>query len=195
MKKRVLALLAVLLLGAGTVAVTHAQITPWPVTLAMTGPATAVSGQEITYAVHYQLTDPATISSTDIVIRIPQDAAYLSSQVVSGPAGILLGQTERFVRWGGLGSAEETEGEVELVVRIDADFVGSIFADAYVPGTETSGSNVVETQVFAPATLPETGGGGPPPGSRPPVAPALFALVGAALICAGATARRGRSAR
>lgn len=186
----VLALLLAALMSARAAA--HAQVTPFPVTLTMTGPTMAVSGEEVTYRVHYQLTD---LSSTDIVIGITQGATYVSTQVTSGPAGLLAEQTERRVRWSGLGSPEETEGEVELIVKIDANFVGSIFANAYVPGTETTESNVVETQVLQPGRLPETGGGGPAPGSGPLVVPALFALVGAALIRAGAATRRMRRAR
>ena len=41
----------------------------------------------------------------------------------------------------------------------------------------------------APGPLPDTGGGGPLAGSGPPVASGLLALVGAALVCAGASMR------
>lgn len=192
---RTLAPLVVLLLGVGTAAVTHAQITPWPVVLTMTGPSTAVSGQEVTYRVHYRLTDPAVISQTSFQIDIPRNTAYVSSQVVLGPAGLLTRVEETFVEWGGLGNAEETEGAVEMTVRIDPDFVGSIGTQADERGTETAHSNIVETQVFARSMLPETGGGGGAAGPVPLVAPALIALVGAALVCAGAAGRYGRGAR
>lgn len=192
-----LALLALsaLLVGAGMAALTHAQITPWPVTLTMTGPATAVSGQEITYRVRYRLTDPATISQTGFEIGIPRNSTYVSSQVVSGPAGRVLRLEETFVEWGALGNAEETEGDVELTVKIDADFVGSISTRAIEPGTLTAISNAVETQVFAPGALPQMGRGGPAAGSGRAIALVALGLTGAALIGAGAVMRHIRRER
>ncbi len=67
------------LLGAlmGATAVSHAQISPYPVVVTMTGPATAVSGQEITYLVEYSLTDIDAISGTSISIVIPRDTTCL----------------------------------------------------------------------------------------------------------------------
>jgi hypothetical protein len=80
-------------------------------------------------------------------------------------------------------------------VKIDADFVGSTATQAVEPGTDTAATKVLETQVFAPGTLPEAGSGAPAAGSGPPVAPALVALAGAALVCAGAAIHRQRRAR
>lgn len=142
----------------GTTAVSHAQVPPRPVTLTMTGPVKAVAGQEISYRVHYHLEDP--ISPIGFQLNIPRNTTYVSSEVVSGPAGVLLRLTEDFVEWGSLGNAEETEGEVELTVKIDPDFVGSLFASAGEPGPEAPFSDVLEIQVFAPGTLPESTGGG-----------------------------------
>ena len=193
----VLALLLALPLAAlmGATAVSYAQITPWPVTLTITGPATAVSGQEITYRVHYRLTDPSIVSQTGFLFYIPQNTTYVSSQVVSGPSGVILRLTDRFVEWGSLGNAEETDGEVELTVKIDADFVGSTATQADEPGTLTAASDVLETQVLAPGRLPEAGGGAPAAGSGRPLAAALLALAGASLVCAGAAIRGQRRAR
>lgn len=169
---------------------TQAQTDPYPVTLTMTGPQTAVAGQEVTYRLRYELTDPATLSHTAIVIGTTQGATHVSTQVTSGPAGVLAKQTERYFRWSDLGrDSAETEGEIELVVRIDVDFRGSIFADAYVPGTETTSSNVVETQVFAPGMLPEAGGRSPGADSLSHTILMLMMLVGFALLCTGAATR------
>ena len=156
----VLPLLLALPLAAlmGATAVSHAQITPRLVTLTMTGPVKAISGQEISYRVHYHLKDP--IAPTGFQLNIPRNTTYVSSEVVSGPPGVLLRVTEEFVEWGSLGSAEEIEGEVELTVNIDADFVGRIFASAGEPGPEAPFSDVLETQVVAPGTLSESTGGG-----------------------------------
>ena len=162
----------------------------------MTGPPTAVSGEEITYLVKYSLTDPDTLSGTDIVIKIPQNTTFVSSEVVSGPAGTFVGETAGLVRWGFRGSAEETEGAVALTVRIDDTFVGPIYGWCYIPGTltfnpESRGS--METQVFAPGTLPEAGGGAPAAAGTPLVAsdssgPNYSAVAGA---IAAATAGAG----
>ena len=194
-----LAALPLLLLGPATGAVTHAQSAPYLVVLTMTGPRTAVSGQEVTYRLHHRLTDPSTLPqagfSSGFNIRIPLNTTYVSSSVVSGPPGVLHGRTERYVVWGVSGNAEATEGDVELTVKIDAKYVGSIFADAYVPGTETTGSNVVETQVFAPGILPETGGGSKQGDSEFSRVAALIALLGAGLIALGAAARHTGRAR
>ena len=191
-----LAALALLLAAVmGVTAVTHAQISPYPVVVTMTGPATAVSGQEITYRVHYRLTD---LLQAGFNITIPQNTTYVSSEVVSGPAGTFVGETVRYVRWGGLGNAEETEGEVALTVRISDTFVGLIYGGCDIPGTETFNPESrcsLETQVSAPGTLPQTGGGFPAAGSGLPVAPALLALAGAALILTGAAARHVRRKR
>ena len=192
--------LALLLLGAGTVAVTHAQISPYPVVVTMTGPATAVPGQEITYLVQYRLADPDTIPGTSIVINIPQGTTFVSSEVVSGPAGTFVAETDRYVRWADFGIAGETEGEVALIVRIDNSLVGPIHGGCYIPGTETSNPESrcsLETQVLAPAALPEAGAGGRAAGLGLPVALALLALalVGAALFCAAATRMTGVTGR
>ena len=172
---------------------THAQISPYPVVVTMTGPATAVSGQEITYLVQYRLTDPDTISGTDIVIDIPQNTTYVSSEVVSGPAGTFVGITaDSIVRWSFNTTAEETAGEVALTVRIGDAYVGLIHGRCFVPGTETFNPESrcsLETQVFAPGAFPEAGGGGPAAGPWLPAAPALLAFAGAALIFAGVTGR------
>ena len=184
-----LVFLALLLLIAGTMGVAQAQVTPYPVTLTMSGPATAISGQEITYRLRYQLTDPSTLSRTAIVISFSQRATFVSTQVISGTPGVLRPHSENFFRWSDLGNSTQTEGEIEMVVRIDADFRGSVFSGARVPGTMTTSSNTVETQVFAPGMLPEAGGGGPVGGSGSPVAAGLLALVGAALLGAAASIR------
>jgi hypothetical protein len=179
-------LLALQLAGImGSGAATYAQADPWPVTLTMSGPATAVSGQDVSYRVHYHLTDPAVMAQTGFRIDIPRHTTPVSTQVVSGSPGVFGGQEEEFVVWGALGNAEEPAGEVELVVKIDADFVGSIFGWAYVPGTNTTQSNIVETEVFAPGSLPEAGGG-PAVDYRPLVAAAIIALVGGMLVCTSA---------
>lgn len=185
-------LLLLLLLRAATAGVAYAQIAPWPVTLTMTGPSTAVSGQEVTYRVDYQLLDPATVSQTGFQFDIPENTTYVSSEVVAGPEGILLRLEEGFfVQWGGLGNAEEPEGAVEIKVKIDPEFVGSFGTQALEPGTFTAVSNIVETQVFAPGTLPDTGEGRPPsPQLR--VRIALLMVVGAVLLSVGATARATR---
>ena len=182
-------ILALLLLTAGTNGIAQAQVTPYPVTLTMSGPATAISGQEITYRLRYQLTDPSTLSRTAIVISFSQRATFVSTQVISGTPGVLRPHSENFFRWSDLGNSTQTEGEIEMVVRIDADFRGSISSRAYVPGTETASSNIAETQVFAPGMLPEAGGGGALVGPGLPVASGLLAFVGVALVCAGAAAR------
>ncbi len=154
-----LAALALLLAAVmGAPAVTHAQISLKPVTLTMTGTVKAVSGQEVSYRVHYHLADP--ISPTGFQFNIPRNTTYVSSSVVSGPPGVLLRVTEEFVEWDNLGNAEETEGEVELTVKIDAEFVGSIGASAGEPGPEDPFSNGVGTEVFAPGMLPQWPGGG-----------------------------------
>ena len=178
----------------GMVAVVQAQITPWPVTLTVTGPSTAVSGQEVTYRVDYQLLDPAAVSQTGFQFDFADNTTYVSSQVVSGPAGVLLRLEEGFfIEWGGLGNAEETEGAVEITVRIDPEFVGSVAAQALEPGTFTAVSNVFKTQVFARGMLPEAGGGGPVTGSLLPVAVTLMMLAGVALLCTGAALAIRRS--
>ena len=193
--KRLIALVALAVsVGAlvsllGTMGAAQAQTTPWPVTLTLTGPPTAFSGQEVTYRVEYLLLDPATVSQTGFLFDFPENTTYVSSGVVSGPEGTLLRLEEGFfVQWGGLGNAEEPEGAVEITVRIDPEFVGVISAQALEPGTETSFSNVVETQVFAPGTLPHTGEGWRS-GSQMRVGIALMAGVGVVLLCIGATAR------
>jgi hypothetical protein len=157
----VLSALFIALLAAGASGMpplTHAQTTPFPTVLTMSGPATAVSGQEITYRVHYRLTDPATIPQAAFHIIIPQNTTYVSSQVVSGPPGILDGHTEAFVRWGGLGNVQEPEGDVELTGTVGAGFVGQLTGGCYVPGTETGNPESrcsLETQVSALSTAAE----------------------------------------
>jgi hypothetical protein len=93
---------------------------------------------------------------------------------------------------GGLGNADDTDGEVELTFWIDAAYVGSIFAFAYVPGTETTQSNTVETRVFASPDLPAAGAGGPALGSGSAATPVVLAFVGAAFVCLGLATRRRR---
>ncbi len=187
-----LAVLALLLLGAVAAGVAYAQITPWPVTLTMTGPSTAESGQEVTYRVDYRLLDPAAVSQTGFLFDFPENTTYVSSEVVSGPAGVLLRlEAGFFVEWGGLGNAEEPEGAVEITVRIDPEFVGAFATQADELGTETAASNIVETQVFAPGTLPHTGEGWRP-GSQIRVRIDLLVGVGVVLLCIGATARAMR---
>lgn len=166
-----------------------AQAQTFPVTLTMTGPPTAVAGQEITYRVHYQFTDRL---GTAIVIGVTEGASYVSTQTTSGPDGSLEYRTERSAWWGVLASAEKTEGEIEFVVRVSSDFTGSLFGSAYVPGTGTTESNNVETRVFAPGTMPVAGGGSSVFASGPPLAAGLLALVGASLFCAGAATRKSR---
>ena len=185
-----LVFLALLLLIAGTMGVAQAQVTPYPVTLTMSGPATAISGQEITYRLRYQLTDPSTLSRTAIVISFSQRATFVSTQVISGTPGVLRPHSENFFRWSDLGSTTETAGEIEMVVRTDGDFRGTVSSGASVPGTTTTASNIVETQVFAPGAMPNVGGG-PEARSRLRSDPALLALslAGAALLCAGAGTR------
>ncbi len=60
----------------GVTAVTHAQIPPKPVTLTMTGTVKAISGQEVSYRVHYHLEDP--ISPTGFQFNIPRNTTYVS---------------------------------------------------------------------------------------------------------------------
>ena len=172
----------------------QAQSDPFPVTLIMTGPAVAVAGQEITYLLHYELTDPETLSRTAIVISFSQGATFVSTQVISGTSTVMRPHHDRSFRWYGLGTSTETEGEIEMVVRVDDDNSGTIFSWAHVPGTQTTSSNSVETQVFAPGTLPDAGGGGTAAGSGSSASPALLALavMGAALFCAGAATRLTR---
>ena len=181
----------------GATAVSHAQISPYPVVVTMTGPATAVSGQEITYLVKYSLTDPETVSSTGFSLVIPRDTTFVSSEVVSGPAGAFSGEMAGSVRWSFVGSGEETEGELALTVRIDETFVGLIHGSCFIPGTETFNPESrcsIETEVFAVGALPEAGAGAPAAGFGIPVAPALPALAGAALLCASAAIHRQGSA-
>ena len=185
----VIAVDAALLVGTRPAAVIQAQTTPYPVVLTMTGPATATSGQEVTYIVHYRLTDLLARSQTGFRIRIPRHTTFVSTQVVAGPPGVLAHQDENDVVWGGLGQADAPEGDVELVVRIDGDFVGSIYGEAYVPGTETTESNAVETEVFAQGALPEMGGGSGEGHSDFSLVVALVAILGAVLIAAGAASR------
>lgn len=184
---------------SGMVAVTHAQITPWPVVLTMTGPATAVSGQEITYRVHYRLTDPATISQAAFRIVTPENTTYVSTQVVSGPAGLLAAQEERFVLWGGLGNTQETEGDVELTVKVDADYVGLVYGECYIPGTETGNPESqcsLETEVSAPGAAPEEGDdGGSAAEAWLYAGLVVLGLVGAASIGVVAVRHRMKGAR
>ena len=196
MMKRLLPVATVAVLIAAGAAVSlsaairpaQAQETPYPVTLIMSGPSVAVQGQEITYRLSYEFTDPATIPSAWIVIRMTPGAEYLSARVISGPPGRrLFEETKSSYRWG-VHAADGTEGEIEIVARIDPGSSGSIISDAYLVGTGTTSSNVVETHVFAPGTLPQAGSGGAI-NSGSGVALLLFALIGAALLCAGAVTR------
>jgi hypothetical protein len=176
--------------------ISYAQTpSPFEAYLSMTGPAAAVSGQEVTYTVSYRLAYPTVYPSATVAIAIPRFTTYVSTRTVSGTPGRLSGAGQNpviVVRWGGLGSPEEPEGAVELVVRIDANFVGTIVADAYVPGNVgSSGSNGVRTQVYAPGTLPLTGSGGPD--SSIPAFVTLLAMLGIALLAAGALASLHRS--
>ncbi len=158
---RLIVVLALLLLGAVAVGDASAQENSYPVTLTMTGPSTAEPGQEIAYRVRYELTDPATMPGTAVGISFSRNATFVSTQIISGTDGVLGRHSDRAWRWSDLGNSIETMGEIEMVVRINDDFRGSISARAHVPGTNTTSSNVVETQVFAPGTLPNTGQGQP----------------------------------
>ena len=172
----------------GTLRSAQAQTTPYPVTLIMRGPSVAVQGQEITYRLSYELTDPATIPSAWIVMIMTPGAEYLSARVIAGPDGVTsLERSKRAYRWA-VHSDDGTEGEIELVARIDPEFSGSIFSNAYLTGTGTTSSNGVETQISASGTLPQAGSGGAI-NSGSGVALLLFALIGAALLCAGAVTR------
>lgn len=172
--------------------VVDAQITPYPVILTLSGPATAVSGQEITYTVHYRLTDPETVPGASIMFTIPEHTTYVSTYVVSGPEGsVLEPRNSRSGEWS-VGSPEEPEGAVAFTVRINDDFVGMMTAAVRIRGTETfnpESTYSAETQVFAPGTLPETGTGGSATGDSPLMALLLLAFVGAALVSAGAATR------
>ena len=183
--------LALLLVGAAVslsaaISPAQAQETPYPVTLIMSGPSVAVQGQEVTFRLSYELTDPATIPSAWIVMIMTPGAEYLSARVIAGPDGVsLLEESKRAYRWA-VHSDDGTEGEIELVARIDPEFSGSIFSNAYLTGTGTTSSNAVETQIFAPGTLPQAGSGGGT-GADSVAVLGLLALLGAALICAGAS--------
>lgn len=179
--------------GAGinlstTMRPTQAQTDPFPVVLTMTGPAAAVAGQEVTYLVQYELTDPVTKPSTAIVISFTQGATFVSTQVTSGTPGVLGQHGERDFRWSDLGNSTAADGEIEMVFRIDADFRGSVFSNAHVPGTETTSSNIVETQVFEQGLLPAAGGGTLGGGFLSDVTLALLTLAGLVLLCTGAAA-------
>ncbi len=186
----VLAAVVVSLLG--TMRPAQAQDSPYPVTLTMTGPTMAVAGQEVTYVLRYQLIDPATTPKTAIVISFTQGATYVSTQVISGTPGVLGHHGERNHRWSDLGSSAETEGEIEMVVRMDADFRGSVFSFAHIPGTETTSSNAVETQVFAQGMLPQAGSGATS-ASAPLMILALI-LSGAVILTIGTIATLARRA-
>jgi len=139
--------------------VSYAQVTAFPVELTMSGPATAVSGDELAYRVHYRLTDTSALRETDIAITIPLHTTLVSNRVISGTPGLLV-QTAPVVRWSALGSVEQPEGEIEMRVKVDPDFVGTLETDAYVPGTMTRASNLVSTEVLAPS-MQESACGGP----------------------------------
>ncbi len=165
--------------------------TPGPVELSVlttAGPDTAVSGQEITYMIHYRLASPPVFSSATVAVEIPRFTTYVSTRTVLGTPGVLSlpsGGPAFVVRWGGLGSTEEPEGSLELVVRINGGYAGTIVASAYVPGmTGATVSNVVRTQVHAPGTLPVSGSGP----SRRDFGGYItaLALLGGALLAAGA---------
>ncbi len=174
----------------GTLRSAQAQTAPYPVTLIMSGPSVAVQGQEVTYRLSYEFTDPATIPSAWIVIIMTPGAEYLSARVIAGPDGVsLLEESKRSYRWA-VHSDDGTEGEIELIARIDSEFLGSIFSDAYLTGTGTTSSNDVETKISASGTLPQAGSGGAI-NSGFGVALLLLALSGTGLVCAvGALAFR-----
>lgn len=99
MKRRVVALLSPFLVCAGVAAVTLAQTAPYPFTLRMTGPPTAVSGQLVSYRVHYHLNEPAILRAS-FRFDAPLNTACVSSRVVSGPPGVLAAETRTTVVWG-----------------------------------------------------------------------------------------------
>jgi hypothetical protein len=179
---------------SGPARIDRAQNTPasYPVVVTMDGPGTAVSGEEVTYVIRYRYLAP-TLAGGDVIVAMPRHATFVSSQVISGPAAHLpSGAQGGVLRWS-LGTPEQPEGAVALTVRIDDSFVGLTGSACYIPGTETNNPEdrcSVDTQVYAPGTLPTAGAG--PIGDSGLGSMALLAALGATLVVTGLllTARR-----
>lgn len=195
-------LLAVLLAAAlaSWSGAAHAQTpkttpVPYPVIVTMDGPATAISGQEVTYVIHYRYLAP-TLAGGDVIVAMPRHATFVFSRVISGPAAHLpSGAQGDNVRWS-LGTPEQPEGAVALTVRIDDSYVGLTGSACYIPGTETNNPEdhcSAQTQVYAPGTLPAGGAG--PSGNASDGYVAVLALLGGALLAGGVLMRAFASPR
>ncbi len=187
---RILAAAAVMILMVVLTTSAHvqAQDEPFPVVMTLTGPASAVSGQAISYQVHYLRTDPGPRGAAQFVFWVPRNTEYISSEVLSGPGGTPRIEPEdglaRRVSWN-LDGADE--GVVEITVRVDSAFVGELSTSIYTRGTipfHPASTYEATTTVHVPGTLPSTGHGMLQEQRLIPVS-VLLSLLGVALLLFG----------
>jgi hypothetical protein len=184
------ALVATAILGGAATA--HAQFAPhnYPLITIMTGPTVATSGERLTYTLHYQLVQPTERSADSVSLVIPLNTTLVSSRLTSGiPTGRpepSLDSDGRTIEWIVRGSPEQPAGTIDMVVQIDSSFVGLLgTGGCFKRGTEVDNPADdchVHTQVYAPGTLPLTGGG---PDNPVPAYATLLGLFGAMLLAAG----------
>jgi hypothetical protein len=120
---------------------------PNTLTLTMSGPSTATSGQNVTYHLQYVFSGQA--FDTGIRMAIPCHTTLLSERLTNGVATIEARQGNE-ISW--FGFSQHMSGTFEINLRIDANFAGVLRVSGYVPpgfGGEGQ-SNVVETQVTGP---------------------------------------------
>ena len=139
----------------------RAQVEHIPVIVTLTGPASAVSGQAVSYQVHYLRTDGRPRGAAQFVFWVPRNTEYITSEILSGPEGTPRIEPEdglaRRVSWN-LGGADE--GVIEITVRVASAFVGELSPSIYTRGTipfHPASTYEVNTRVYLPGTLPNTG--------------------------------------
>ncbi len=120
----------------------HAQAAPFAVTI--DGPEAAAPGDAVTYHLHYSRAAGLVGAS----VQIPCHAVLLSERIMTGYAPIEKGVRANAVYWFGLTTNDDGDGEIEINMRIDKDFNGTVKVAAYiVDGGPGRSSNAVETRV------------------------------------------------
>ncbi len=183
-----MAAVMILMIVLTTSAHVQAQDEQIPIIVTLTGPASAVSGQAVSYQVHYLRTDAGPRGAAQFVFWVPRNTEYISGEVLSGPEGTpriqLADGSALSISWN-LGRANE--GVVEVTLRIDDAFVGELSPSIYTRGTipfHPASTYEVNTRVYFPGTLPNTGRGMTQERGLIPVS-VLLSLLGVALLVGG----------
>lgn len=106
----------------------------WPYKFVVKGPSAAVGGDQIVYRVWYTNVHPERPEGPGFVFSwTAEGASFASSNVISGPDGVISETSESSIRWD-FGEAPPS-GAVRVVLRVSGGFTGKFGAGIYVPGT------------------------------------------------------------